>query len=487
MRIVVNRAVALQPLPGLPIAVHNTDRCQRPVRPEAPTPPEAPVTESAEARWQLLEPAEGAPRPAKRDGHSAVVDAASRRLLVFGGEGGRFNFLNDVWAFGLEAKTWEELGTAGPRPGFGTGAPRRRAFGLEERGGEEAAASLAPGGRFAQELPLPWLRLRDILEDAAEGSTGEENELPPFTATFVLPLGLFAEETYALMDLGRCEYTAKVQQMGEEVPNALIYNEAKLTFLSNSAEAYPSDKKKASFRAAILEAKFRLKSCHSPIRVVTTHLPGKPFGPARREFCKCLKTMLAKDKQPTLLLADLNFPEEGSLLPKRIDSIGIIPEGSKITAGVFRARQDAAGAKPPKPCELAEELLEGCGAAVELLESRLHEELDVKTLAAMPAKDNDASPLAGNAGSALLKAQQPIPKKTEGFRQAQQPIPEETESLRQAQALQTGLRLESEPAGSQETATGNVVIGGWMRLMRLREMARDAALDDVPCADEEHA
>ena len=35
------------------------------------------------------------------------------------------------------------------------------------------------------------------------------------------------------------------------------------------------------------------------------------------------------------------------------------------------ARQDAAGAKPPKPCELAEELLEGCGAAVELLESRL--------------------------------------------------------------------------------------------------------------------
>ena len=40
-----------------------------------------------EARWQLLEPAEGAPRPAKRYGHSAVVDAASRRLLVFGGNG----------------------------------------------------------------------------------------------------------------------------------------------------------------------------------------------------------------------------------------------------------------------------------------------------------------------------------------------------------------------------------------------------------------
>ena len=42
-----------------------------------------------EARWQLLEPAEGAPRPAKRDMHSAVVDAASRRLLVFGGSAGQ--------------------------------------------------------------------------------------------------------------------------------------------------------------------------------------------------------------------------------------------------------------------------------------------------------------------------------------------------------------------------------------------------------------
>ena len=35
---------------------------------------------------------------------------------------------------------------------------------------------------------------------------------------------------------------------------ALIYNEAKLTFLSNSAEAYPSDKKKASFRAVALSS-----------------------------------------------------------------------------------------------------------------------------------------------------------------------------------------------------------------------------------------
>ena len=44
---------------------------------------------------------------------------------------------------------------------------------------------------------------------------------------------------------------------------------------------------------------------------------------------------------------------------------------SKYRCVVRMFWQDPTGAKPPKPCELAEELLEGCGAAVELLESRL--------------------------------------------------------------------------------------------------------------------
>eukprot|EP00913_Durusdinium_trenchii_P035908 g33600.t1 len=57
-----------------------------------------------------------------------------------------------------------------------------------QNGRTQATTALSPGGHFAQELPLSWVRLRDALEDAAEGSTGEEHELPPFTATFVLSL-----------------------------------------------------------------------------------------------------------------------------------------------------------------------------------------------------------------------------------------------------------------------------------------------------------
>ena len=42
------------------------------------------------------------------------------------------------------------------------------------------------------------------------------------------------------------------------------------------------------------------------------HLPGKPFGPARQEFADCLARLLKEDLEclPTLLLTDLNFPEE---------------------------------------------------------------------------------------------------------------------------------------------------------------------------------
>ena len=39
------------------------------------------------------------------------------------------------------------------------------------------------------------------------------------------------------------------------------------------------------------------------------HLPGKPFGPARQEFADSLAQLLKEDL-PTLLLADINFPEE---------------------------------------------------------------------------------------------------------------------------------------------------------------------------------
>ncbi|CAE8739352.1 unnamed protein product [Polarella glacialis] len=58
---------------------------------------------------------------------------------------------------------------------------------LQQAIDREASTALAPGGSFGQELPLPWVRLREMLEDASEGSTGDDGVLP-LTATFVLDL-----------------------------------------------------------------------------------------------------------------------------------------------------------------------------------------------------------------------------------------------------------------------------------------------------------
>ena len=40
------------------------------------------------------------------------------------------------------------------------------------------------------------------------------------------------------------------------------------------------------------------------------HVPGAPFGPARREFADCLAKMVKGKQLPTVLLGDLNFPEK---------------------------------------------------------------------------------------------------------------------------------------------------------------------------------
>ena len=42
------------------------------------------------------------------------------------------------------------------------------------------------------------------------------------------------------------------------------------------------------------------------------HLPGMPYGPACREFSDALSSEISADcgRIPTLLLGDLNFPEE---------------------------------------------------------------------------------------------------------------------------------------------------------------------------------
>jgi hypothetical protein len=42
------------------------------------------------------------------------------------------------------------------------------------------------------------------------------------------------------------------------------------------------------------------------------HVPGAPFGPARREFADCLANMVKGKQLPTVLLGDLNFPEKAS-------------------------------------------------------------------------------------------------------------------------------------------------------------------------------
>jgi hypothetical protein len=40
------------------------------------------------------------------------------------------------------------------------------------------------------------------------------------------------------------------------------------------------------------------------------HLPGAPFGRARKEFADCIAGIVKGEKLRTVLLADLNFPEK---------------------------------------------------------------------------------------------------------------------------------------------------------------------------------
>eukprot|EP00929_Paragymnodinium_shiwhaense_P059599 TRINITY_DN29843_c0_g1_i2.p1 TRINITY_DN29843_c0_g1~~TRINITY_DN29843_c0_g1_i2.p1 ORF type:complete len:1570 (+),score=387.15 TRINITY_DN29843_c0_g1_i2:49-4758(+) len=60
-----------------------------------------------------------------------------------------------------------------------------------------ASEALSQGGVFGEELPLPWIQLRDALEDSAEGSMGDDGVLP-ITATFVLPVVKVREMAFEL-------------------------------------------------------------------------------------------------------------------------------------------------------------------------------------------------------------------------------------------------------------------------------------------------
>ena len=84
--------------------------------------------------WTDITPAEG-PAPRVRSTQNAVYDPENRSMIIWSGQildGGR-EFLNDIWAFDLEAHTWSQFQPPDPMPNirYGTAAvfdPRDRAL-----------------------------------------------------------------------------------------------------------------------------------------------------------------------------------------------------------------------------------------------------------------------------------------------------------------------------------------------------------------------
>lgn len=73
-----------------------------------------------ERRWQPVEAA--GQKPAARFGHTLLMDAPRRRLIVFAGQAG--GFFSDVWAFQLDSGEWRQLAAneAGPSDRYGHSA-----------------------------------------------------------------------------------------------------------------------------------------------------------------------------------------------------------------------------------------------------------------------------------------------------------------------------------------------------------------------------
>ncbi|KAJ1302955.1 hypothetical protein OPQ81_003248 [Rhizoctonia solani] len=65
-------------------------------------------------KWERIEAAPGSPSPLARAGHAMV--AYDERLYVFGGFTANDVYLNDIWCFDLETRTWAEVQCTGVLP-----------------------------------------------------------------------------------------------------------------------------------------------------------------------------------------------------------------------------------------------------------------------------------------------------------------------------------------------------------------------------------
>ncbi|KAL4241731.1 hypothetical protein ABKN59_000783 [Abortiporus biennis] len=72
----------------------------------------------SKAMWELVEPAEGSPKPAQRTGHICVT--YGEKIVLFGGTDCQYHY-NDTWVFDTNTRVWTELNCIGfipsPREG----------------------------------------------------------------------------------------------------------------------------------------------------------------------------------------------------------------------------------------------------------------------------------------------------------------------------------------------------------------------------------